>query len=457
LQTLLPKLKALGAKVHTVALSPRADHELMQTLSNETGGWYEQVENAGQLQKVFLRIFEKVGNPDTVPLKDNQFKVDESIREVTLIVFRAPGAAATQVSMPDGQSFDQSNAPGNVVWHQDEGYDLLTIREPQAGDWRIRAQLDPDNRVMILTDLKMLSSELSNRIIVGQRLPMDISFFEKGELITRREFVDMVQLSAEQIGPHGFESEPRPLRDDGQGDDPLAYDGKFEFRFAPDGDLGRGELLLSAEGATFQREKRMIFELLMPAIARLSPSADEQKVAISVVPVAEVIDPLSMEANADVAAADGSHVSLPLTRQADHSFLGELNLANVAGAGEIQVRVRAQSLDGSLVGAELPILAVQGTATPSATAIEPVAPSAPEAASTPQQPDQEGADTATLLIWFGAANASLIVLGGLGFWLWRRRSRKDPFQLLDDEDAGATAIVAEDAQAAAQSANKEAA
>ncbi len=45
----------------------------MKILSNESGGWYEQVDDAEQLQRIFLRIFEKVGQPDTVPLNDNSF------------------------------------------------------------------------------------------------------------------------------------------------------------------------------------------------------------------------------------------------------------------------------------------------------------------------------------------------------------------------------------------------
>ncbi|MDJ0807580.1 MAG: vWA domain-containing protein, partial [Gammaproteobacteria bacterium] len=73
LQRLLPQLQEKGAVIHTIALSGNADHELMRDLASATGGWYEQVENADQLQKVFLRIFEKVGRPDAVPLKDNTF------------------------------------------------------------------------------------------------------------------------------------------------------------------------------------------------------------------------------------------------------------------------------------------------------------------------------------------------------------------------------------------------
>ncbi len=136
---LVPKLKGYGAKVHTIALSERADHELMKILSNESGGWYEQVNDAEQLQRIFLRIFEKVGRPDTIPLTDNKFLVDSSIEELTLLIFRKDGAEPTQTIMPSGQQFGTKEAPENVVWHHDEGYDLLTIADPEVvsgGCWQ---------------------------------------------------------------------------------------------------------------------------------------------------------------------------------------------------------------------------------------------------------------------------------------------------------------------------------
>ena len=101
LDELLPKLQGLGAKVHTIALSERADHELMKRLSSATDGWYQQVESADRLQRVFLKIFEQVGKPDAVPLKGNKFTVDSSVREATVLLFRTPGSADPVLVSPD--------------------------------------------------------------------------------------------------------------------------------------------------------------------------------------------------------------------------------------------------------------------------------------------------------------------------------------------------------------------
>lgn len=428
----LPLLRDLGVKVHTVALSARADHELMRRLSNSTGGWYEQVDSAAALQKVFLRLFEKVGNPDTLPLKDNRFRVDNSIRELTLIVFRPEGANPTRVTMPDDQSFDRASAPGNVAWHQDEGYDLLTVQQPMAGDWSIQAQVDPDNRVMILTDLRMETTAMPNRIVSGQRIPLTVSFESEGKIINRREFIDVMNLSAEQIGPSGLSTEPRPMADDGQGDDPLAYDGRFEIRFSPQGEQGRGELLINAEGKTFQRQKRMLFELVQPATAELKPDADSGLLSLSVKPDSEIIDPATAEISAELQDATGNHTSVALETTPEGTAEAQIDPGGLAGKVSLTIRVRARSRAGDTVGSVLPVLELEGKlAAPEKPAAAPE-PSAPEPPETPTESEDPAV---SWLIWFGAANLGLLVIGGLTFWLIRRRGKKDVVVLVDGDEA----------------------
>ena len=49
-------------------MADSSDHVLLRDISLATEGWYEQVNNAEQLQRVFLHLFEKVANPESVPL-----------------------------------------------------------------------------------------------------------------------------------------------------------------------------------------------------------------------------------------------------------------------------------------------------------------------------------------------------------------------------------------------------
>jgi uncharacterized protein YegL len=294
LKKILPRIKQHQAVIHTIALSKNADHELMRELADSTGGWYEQVENADQLQKVFLRLFEKVGKPDAVPLKDNKFTIDDSITEATVLVFHKPDAEATEVIKPDGSTFKADSAPSNVEWHGDQGYDMLTISDPASGEWRIRAEMDPDNRVMVVTDLKMKTTEMPNRLIQGQTLPFQVSFTDHGKLIRKQAFLSVVEVASTQkdiVGEH----ESRPMMDDGAGEDASANDGLFSMNFGGESlNSGMGELVINAKGRTFVREKRMTYEVVPPVSLEAVPDESGKQLGLKMKADTSLIDPMSL-------------------------------------------------------------------------------------------------------------------------------------------------------------------
>jgi uncharacterized protein (TIGR03503 family) len=446
LQRILPRLTDLKATVHTIALSKNADHELMKELADETGGWYEQVENAEQLQKVFLRIFEKVGKPDAVPLRDNKFKVDESITEATLLVFHKPGAQETEVVPPDGKVFRADNAPTSVSWHRDQGYDMLTISDPQAGEWKIRAEVDPDNRVMIVTDLKMQTTDLPNRLIQGTSLPVIVKFTDHGKPIRKQEFLDVVNVSAMQQYD-GVSSEARPILDNGQPPDKRPDDGLFTLSFGGESlSGGVGELILNASGPTFVREKRMTYEAVPPVNLLASPRSDGRVLDISITADAELIDPASLQIDAWLEDAEGEQFRLPLKMSAAQGASGELDLMSFSGPRRIAVKASATSLSGEPISYFDTPVDVEGLKTPEPVAvakpeptlppIEPEVKPEPEPQPEPEpEPEPEDDGWGTALIWFGVINLLLIIGAGGAYWWIRKRNQSSMVSLVEDSDA----------------------
>jgi uncharacterized protein (TIGR03503 family) len=442
---ILPRLTNLNATIHTIALSKNADHELMKELAGKTGGWYEQVENAEQLQKVFLRIFEKVGKPDAVPLKDNKFKVDASITEATLLVFRKPGAQETEVVPPDGKVFRADNAPPSVSWHRDKGYDMLTISDPQAGEWKIRAELDPDNRVMIVTDLKMQATDLPNRLIQGSSLPVIVKFSDHGKLIQKREFLDVVNVSAMQQYD-GINSEARPMLDNGQDTDKRADDGLFTLSFGGESlNSGVGELVLNATGPTFVREKRMTYEVVPPVKLIASPRSDGRMLDVRISPDAELIDPASLQIDAWLENAEGEQFRMPLNISAGQGASGEIDLMSFTGPRQIAVKANAKALSGESItyfdtpieveGLKAPEPVAIATPEPTPPPVEPEPTPEPEPEPQPEPEDEEEGGWGIALIWFGVINLLLILGGGGAFWWIRRRNQRSMVSLVEDPDA----------------------
>ncbi|MCW8889061.1 MAG: VWA domain-containing protein [Sedimenticola sp.] len=444
LEELLPKLKAHNAEVHTIALSERADHELMQTLSKETGGWYEQVNDAEQLQRIFLRIFEKVGRPDTVPLKDNKFMVDSSIEEVTLLVFRKEGAEPTKVITPSGKAFDAKNAPKSVSWHRDLGYDMLTINRPETGEWRVQAAMDPDNRVIIVTDLKMLATSLPSRFVLGESLPLSVSFANQGKPITRKDFLDVVDMRSGHSDANGV-GEERPFFDDGKEADETAGDGVFTLDVGEGLAAGKVELVITAQGKTFQREQRQTFELADPVKMTVTPDGQGgSDLLLNLIPDGEIVELDSLELNAGLVSKTGEEQPVMLLPGAEQGMReARLSPASLLGEWNLSVTLKGKTRAGSSLDLTLPPVLIEGAATP-----PPPPPPEPEPVveepeppkvETPEPPAPEPAvveeedDFLFQVILFGSANLLLLIIAGGLFWFMRRRKGESDFKVAEDE------------------------
>jgi len=436
---LIPHLKSLGVAVHTIALSERADHELMRKLSKSTGGWYEQVNSADRLQRVFLKLFEKVSRPDTVPLKDNRFTIDKSISEATLLIFRREGSEPSRIMPPKGYSFEADNAPSNVQWHRDQGYDLLTIKNPPAGEWRIQADMDPDNRVMIVTDLKMKSTALPSRLLIGEEMPIEVMFMEEGRRVTQKRFLGMVNVTSERWGKDGL-SEPRPVADNGKGDDETAGDGLFSFRFGKGLDEGTGELIISAKGATFVREQRQLYEILQPGYLELIPAVDESDgLDVKVTLAADMLRTETISFDVQLKSDDES-TEIRLKRQGKGLYSGQIDLTTFQGEQQLKVTFTAKSQNGRSVAHTFKSITVEGRATekeppPPEKREQPeanVEPEKEDAVTEEDEPKEKGGGLQQALILFAAGNVILILVGGGIYWFMRRKSKSDPS--IEDED-----------------------
>jgi len=444
LSNTLPRLEKLGARIHTIALSERADHDLMRKLSAATDGRYEQVDSADRLQRVFLRIFEEVGKPDTVPLLGNTFRIDTSIKEATLLVFRKKDASQpTKIISPSGKVFGINNTPKSIVWHQDEGYDLLTMSRPEPGEWHIQAEVDPDNRVMIVTDLRMHSTDLASRVSVGERLPFIIQFSDHGKKITRADFLKMVEIKSEyQIGD--TYSEPRPIRDDGRSGDKKALDGTFSAVVGQGIGPGKSELVVVAEGKTFMRERRQAFEVMLPVKLSVSKKSQDGKNGVELVlqPDETLIQTDSMSPAAWLEADDGERAGIFLVPDGTGSWQGWVDTSGLTERQQLRVRMTATSVQGNwveldldpvIIGAELsppPVAPVTEAPVPEKKPEPPKLPKNTEVPSETEESESEGMKNVLL---FGGGNLLIILLAAVGYWFYKKRKESGLVQLIDDE------------------------
>jgi uncharacterized protein (TIGR03503 family) len=450
---ILPRLKKLGVKLHSIALSKTADHHLLKKLSEPTDGWYEQIDEAEQLQRIFLRIFEKVAKPDTVPLKDNKFRIDSSVKEATLLVFSSEGKEPTRVLTPGGISFSSNNPPEGVSWHRDDGYDLLTITKPEVGEWQIQADVDPDNRVIIITDLKMVSNDLPSRVLQGELTKINIQFTDQGKRIVNKEFLDVVAIKSVHIDNNGI-SEPRPVFDNGKDGDSASGDGVFTLTVGKDIGKGKVELVLTAEGKTFVRERRYVVESI-PAVTMDNLEGERGGKAglmATVMPEPNLVDGQSLQVEAQLIPEQGEPVAVMFLPGPDGmSRESWIDRSELKGSWNLAVNIKAKSVSGSQLEMDLDLVPIQGIEpavmsepvqapqqpTPEVKPEQATEPTPePDPASEPKVPAPEDADDFGILniILFALLNLLVFGAGGGAYWYFRKRRGSVYAGLTDEED-----------------------
>lgn len=341
LDDIVPRLKKNNIAVHTIALSDSADHKLLRAISLGTDGWYEQVDNADQLQRVFLHLFEKAATRDTVPLVDNQFKIDNSVSEMTLLVFRREGSKSTELLLPNQARISLKKMPSNVRWHSEGNYDLITIDKPLVGQWQINADIDPDNRVMVVTDLKLKTTDLPNNILIGETFDFDVSLTDKNKLIVRQDFLKLVdaQLKEESEKTDPIQSSLNSEQKKG------LYRTRVGEHFQP----GRNDVVVTMTSATFERQRRQSINVVETpfeiTVEQLTDKATRTH-RLTLRPDLDLIKTDKLSIAAMLTAQDGSEWSYDVMKVTENEW--QLTLADLQ-IGEkytVALQIRAQTVKG---------------------------------------------------------------------------------------------------------------
>jgi uncharacterized protein (TIGR03503 family) len=294
LQEVLPRLEGADVAIHTIALSKHADKELLSALSGATKGAFVQVDNADNLQRVFLKLFEKSVAPDALPIEDNKFSVDKHVSDFTVLVFLAKDSPSTVLITPSSQKWNQQTHPDTVNWHHEAGYDLISVKAPAAGPWRLQAKVDPDNRVMIVTNLRLKVDKIPNTLLLGDDFDVRARLLEDGKTVDNENLLSKTNFEMKQIKGDEVVT-TLPLNDDGHAPDVLKSDGVYSAHVNAQDKPGEFELVIRAKSLTFTREMHHTLQVHdSPANFTITQAGPEQPFKLSIQPHAGLIRPESV-------------------------------------------------------------------------------------------------------------------------------------------------------------------
>ena len=411
----IKRLQKAGVQVQAIALSKDADEVLLKRLALETDGSYEIAHNAIELQKIFFKMFERSTSPDSISISDNQFKVDSSVKEMTLLVFRKPGSKATIIFPPDSNRIS-ARRKGNSIWRSDEGYDLITIKKPAKGVWNIDADLDPDNRLMVVTDLRLDLTGLPVYVSPGQSLNLSAALYNKDKQISKNSFLRFVEFKLNQTNSEGVSTEVKLKHSKDR-----RRKGQYVYDFAEGLEEGNHSLLVTADSQTFNRSKHIDIKVQWPVKVSIKPADQPGNYSFTVEAREEYLKPESLQPTVFLESPAGQREALQLENK--NNLWSGLVKTKLDGVYRAQLSIKARDRNDQVVELDLGKFSMVGVYRQPETAVDDAESESTElgsnsAASVPVA----GIDWVTTSIIIGVSNLVIALLVGGVFMMIRRKS-----------------------------------
>lgn len=306
LGALLDDLSSRGATLHTVALSEEADLALLKSLAERTGGRYALASSADALTLAFLEALNTAVPQQQIPIEDSGFQVDDGVEEFTALIFRAGDESAANRTLelvsPGGIKAEPKSAIDGMRWVRETEYDLITVTNPEAGDWKINGELGEGSRVTVVSDLRMVVSPVPATFTEEEPISLQLAFFEEERKIENPDFLGVIDVSVALTSEDG-RSGNKVLSPDEPPQDGVYTDAITRLPGA-----GEYQLSVVADGQTFSRRFSTVTQYIQPEGEQAGVAADEPPVIEDELPEAspapEIEPPVSSSGPIDISQVE---------------------------------------------------------------------------------------------------------------------------------------------------------
>ena len=276
------------------------------------------------------------------------FTIDKAINEFSVLIFKDSGALETQLIAPDNSKIVSSVKNKNVAWLNEKNYDLITVKKPMAGNWKIIAKMDPDNQVMIVTDLKLQVDDFPSHISEKESLELMAYFTDQQQLISRDDFLSLVDISIEQTDPQGAKKvwEMNPVSD---------KQGLFSQTIGATFGKGKHTIKIIADGKTFKREKIQTIQVVdSPIKIETEVNQEQRAVSLKLIADEKIINTEMMAVQVVISQIGKADENQVMEKTADGWGLVVAAPAPELGASKvINFSVMAKTLKGDSVSPDI--------------------------------------------------------------------------------------------------------
>lgn len=197
-----------------------------------------------------IEYYEDDNTTNQIPYFDNRFRIDEQLEEVTLLFYRRSGTQPVILVQPDGSKLKINNLPTDKVqWFDDRTFDMIKIKSPMIGPWQVIGEVQPNSKIMVVSEIQLEVTPLPEIILQGETLKMVGRLFNGEMAIDNPLFSEVLVLDVDFFSTNNsafdnFGAEPIKLtsfRDDGRDLDEHANDSLFTGEFTLDFSPGEWE------------------------------------------------------------------------------------------------------------------------------------------------------------------------------------------------------------------------
>lgn len=257
---LLSALRSRGITVYTVALTAESDLQLMDQIARDTGGTFGFAPSDKEVQRAMTSVIEQIKKPNRLPSQGQIFVVDDSVKELTIVIDKKSPRSRVRVQSPDGRIYSAA-APGEgVSWVSSPYFESMTTRRVVPGTWTILSAEAGEISAYIATDLKLVTRVDPPHPVQGQTVRVEAWLEQRGTKLTEPGILEKTSFYASLVGPASDGGRRLEFSDDGSRGDRQKGDGIYTLEYTPPGP-GPVRLDALADGTTFSRASPVFFEV----------------------------------------------------------------------------------------------------------------------------------------------------------------------------------------------------
>lgn len=430
INSVLPIYESAGITLHTIALSDNADKALLNKLALKTDGKAAVAKTAEELMNAFLQVFNQAVPLEEAIFDGESFVVDSSIEEFTALIFRKPNAKNTEIAGPDGTVYSSSSNDSTVTWHHTDKYDMITITQPLEGEWKVSADVEPQSRVTVVSDLSIAIGSMPTNLALNESVKTTLALREENKTITRLEFLGLLDIDANVSGDNGKQWSQRLSKN------LVPEDGLYPVLLDQFDQEGQYTITFVVDGKSFKRQYTHQLSVRKPFLVDVEKSQKNGvgQFVIKVTPQSKDINVQQTSIVGKLKDPDGVSEQLPFIITEDEAWM---LLVSPEKAGDYLLSVTVKGTNGvSDIPLETIRLSQEGGSSSVLTkepdpVVDEVEEVVTEAAPEPIDVPEEGVDMMSILLYGVIAVVNLLIIG-LGYFAYRKFFKKSA----DDEDEG---------------------